>query len=315
MSPEQLIERENQLDAADGIRHAFAQVNGLKLHYACRGDPSQPLMLFVHGFPEFWYEWRELMMAFSDRYFAVALDMRGFNLSDKPASLKEYRAKHILEDLRQLILHLGKRDCILVGHDWGGALTWGFAAQQPAMVSRFIAINAAHTWVFAQALAHDPGQQAASAYMLRFRQPGMEEELSRDQCAALFDKLGRDGQPATWLDAAARARYLANWQAPGSLTGGLNYYRASPMTPPGDREPGTASLQLDREAFKVKVPTLVIWGEQDRALLPCLLEGLDEFVADLRIARNPQGSHWIIHEQPDWVHTTMRNWLDTIDAR
>lgn len=290
------------------MEHRYAEVNGIRLHYVEEGkDNEAPLMLFVHGFPEFWYCWREQLAEFGRDHRAVALDLRGHNLSDKPEGVDAYRVKPLLEDLRQLIEHLqqGREDksCILVAHDWGGAIAWTFAAIHPQYVKRLVIINAPHTVPFARALATDPAQQRASDYMLLFRSAKAERVLAEDNHRRLLGMF--DGA----LQEADVPHYLAAWSQPGALTGALNLYRASPLYPPSADDPGAAALRLDPALLRVPVPTLVIWGEADTALLPVLLEGLEDLVPDLRIVRVPDGSHWVIHERPQAVNRAIRDFL------
>jgi pimeloyl-ACP methyl ester carboxylesterase len=283
--------------------------NGTRLHYASAGDPGRPLILFLHGFPEFWFEWQAQLEAFGSDWHAVAPDLRGFNLSDQPTGVSAYRARHIAEDLRLLIGHLGARKCVLVAHDWGGAIAWNMAISWPALFSRMVIINAPHPYLFAQALIHDPLQQQASAYMNFFRKPGVEVLLAEDDFArmeALF--LGMGQGPAAWFGGALRDRYRENWGR--GLTGGVNYYRASPLYPPADGDPGPLALTLDPQDFLVRVRTLVIWGERDVALSVRLLEGLELFVDRLEIVRVAQGSHWVVHEEPELVCALIRGFLE-----
>lgn len=296
------------------MEHKFATVNGVRLHYVTAG--SGPLILFVHGFPEFWYAWHNQLSEFSRDHQSVALDMRGFNLSDKPAEVKDYRAKYLVEDLRQLILALGHTRCVLVAHDWGGAAAWNLAAEHPEMVSKLVIINSPHPITFARALREDAGQIAASQYMLLLRNAKAERVLSQDnfqRLAGMFSE-NSDGSNGTAqiLTAEEQALYREAWAQPGALTGGLNYYRASPLYPPSpeqDGDPGAAALSLDPAMFTVRVPTLIVWGERDKALLPVLLEGIEEVVTDLRIRRIPEGSHWVVHEYPEVVNRAIREFL------
>ncbi|MFA6314044.1 MAG: alpha/beta hydrolase [Sterolibacterium sp.] len=296
------------------LEHHYASVNGIRLHYVSCGAATQPLMLFVHGFPEFWYAWHDQLQEFSNGYHAVALDMRGFNLSDKPPDVKAYRAKHLVEDLRQLILALGHQSCILVAHDWGGAAAWNLAAEHPEVVEKLVIINSPHPIPFAKALRDAPAQIAASQYMLLFREARAERVMAEnnfERLAAIFKYFG-DGNSA--LTAAEQALYREAWAQPGALTGGLNYYRASPLYPPshdGTGDPGAAALTLDPAMFMVRVPTLILWGERDQALLPVLLEGIEEVVPDVRIQRIPEGSHWVVHEFPAVVNRAIRDFADT----
>jgi pimeloyl-ACP methyl ester carboxylesterase len=301
--------RDSQLSDAR-IEHRYANLsNGMRLHYACTG--AGPLILFVHGFPEFWYEWKDQLAAFSRDHRAVALDMRGYNLSSKPAEVKAYRAKHLVEDLRLLIDVLGGKPCLLVAHDWGGATAWNFAAQFPDYVSRLIIINAPHPVVFARELRANPAQQKASAYMNLFRSDKAERVLSENNYARLsrmtLDSWARNGGAATDAD---RQAYLMAWSQPSALTGGLNYYRASPLHPPESADGlGTAAPELDPAQFYVQVPTLVIWGERDEALLLGNLGGLEAHVSDLVVRRVPDASHWIVHERPELVNALIREFV------
>lgn len=290
----------------------FAQLsNGIRLHYAASGDPAAPLMLFVHGFPEAWFAWEAQLAAFGVDHFAVAPDLRGFNLSSKPAEVEQYRADRIVEDLKLLIEALGHSRAIVVAHDWGGAIAWSLAILAPQWVERLIILNAPHPYPFARALRHDPAQQKASAYMNWFRKPGTENLLAQDDFRNLDAAFRGPEGPAAWYTPQVRARYHAMWSTPGEggshpMTGGLNYYRASALHPPTADDPGFDPARMKPEDWTVHVPTRVIWGEADTALLPVLLDGLDELVPDLRVTRVPQASHWLIHEQPEAVGALIR---------
>ncbi|MDK9704295.1 MAG: alpha/beta hydrolase [Sulfuritalea sp.] len=295
------------------MEHFFAPVNGIKLHCAAEGAADAPLMLFIHGFPEFWYAWKSQLEEFGKDHRAVAFDLRGHNLSDKPEGVDAYRVKPLLEDLRQLIEHLqaGKTDtsCILVAHDWGGAIAWTFAAAYPQYVKKLVIINAPHTVPFARALAHDPVQQEASHYMLLLRHPKAERVLQENNYERLLKMFSRTADGRCALSDEEIPLYRAAWSQPGALSCALNFYRASPLYPPTADDPGGAALKLDPATLTVRVPTLVIWGEADAALGAVLLDGLEELVPDLRIERIPEGSHWVIHEQPQRVGTAIRKFL------
>lgn len=281
---------------------------GIRLHYAQAGAPDAPLMLFLHGFPEFWYAWRALLPAFGADFHAVAPDLRGFNLSSKPAAVQAYRAGAIVQDLRGLMRGLGHSRCTLVAHDWGGAAAWTLAIAHPELVERLVILNSPHPVSFARALAEDPAQQAASEYMNWLRQPGSEERLAADDCALLrgfFLRMGGD----SWFRGEVVDAYQAAWAQPGALTGGVNYYRATPLHPPTATEAGARAVNLRAEDFIVRVPTLVIWGERDTALLPGLLDGLERCVPDLKLVRWPQASHWLIHEDPVQAIEEIRNFV------
>lgn len=287
------------------LQHRYAEVNGVRLHYATAG--SGPLMLFVHGFPEFWYAWRNLLPQFARDHQVVAPDTRGINLSSKPEGAKAYHVAQVTEDLRQLVAHLGHERCVLVGHDWGGACAWNFAMRHPECVERLVVINAPHPVTFARELRDSPAQRQASDYMRLLRSDKAERVLAESdfaRLAAFFREWA-----GTAADGETLAAYRAAWSQPGALTAGLSYYRASPLYPP---EPGAAPTHLPAlrpEDFTVRVPTLVIWGERDSALLPGLLDGLEACVPDLRVERIADASHWVVHEHPARVGALIRSFV------
>ncbi len=284
----------------------------LRLHYASCGDERRPLLLLLHGFPEGWFGWRAVMPAFARRFRVVAPDLRGYGRSDKPEGIDAYRAGAIVADLDALVDALGHDRCVLVGHDWGGALAWAFAIAHPERVERLVILNAPHPVPFARALAHDAAQQAASAYMNWLRRPGSEEVLARDGFARLEAMLASMGD-AQWFDARARGEYHEDWSRPGALRAAVNYYRASALHPPQEEDAKAAPVPaLDASRFVVRVPTLVLWGERDTALLPVLLDGLERLVPQLRIVRLPEATHWLVHEQPERVAREIVAFVDDV---
>jgi epoxide hydrolase 4 len=291
------------------LEHHYADVNNVRLHYVTSGEQkNRQLVLFVHGFPEFWYEWENQLLEFGKDYFAVAPDLRGFNLSSKPTEVKQYRAHHIVEDLRQLAAHLGYEKFILVAHDWGGAAAWQMAISHPQLIEKLIIINSPHPLTFMRELIHNPAQQAASEYMNFFRTDKAEPTLQENNYARLVGMMTKWGDNA-WFTDAVKAKYIEAWSQPGALTGGLNYYRSTPMYPPTENDPGPKALKLDPAQFHVRVPALAIWGEQDVALLTTNLDGLGEYVSDLTIKRIPDGSHWVSHEKPALVNQLIREFI------
>jgi pimeloyl-ACP methyl ester carboxylesterase len=291
------------------FKSQFADVNGIRLHYVSVGQGK--LIMFVHGFPEFWAEWENQLIEFGSDHQAVALDMRGYNLSAKPEDVGAYHARDLIEDLRALAGHLGHQKFILVAHDWGGAVAWSVAMRHPECIEKLIIINAPHPAVFARELLNSPEQQKASQYMLLFRSPKAERVLSENSYARLMDVLFQFG--SKWeMTEQVRLKYIEAWSQPGALTGGLNYYRASPLYPPTspeDVQKISGILNLPREMLAVKVPTLVIWGEEDQALLTGNLDGLEEYVDHLTVRRIPDGTHWVTHEQPERVNGIIRDFL------
>lgn len=284
--------------------HAYAQVNGIRLHYVAEGQG--PLVLFLHGFPEFWYAWKAQLAEFGRDHLAVAPDLRGYNLSEKPTDVAQYAVPLLVEDVRALADQFsGDRPFTLVGHDWGGVVAWAFALAHPQRLERLVIVNAPHPAIFARELRSNPAQQQASQYMLLFRSDRAEALLAANN----YERLVEGTFPMSEED---RAAYITAWSQPGALTGGLNYYRAARVGPPaGGEEQRQPAGQpgADSAAQVVRVPTLVIWGERDTALLTGNLDGLEQFVPRLTVERIPDGSHWVIHEQPARINTLIRSFL------
>ncbi|HUO32385.1 MAG TPA: alpha/beta hydrolase [Bryobacteraceae bacterium] len=286
------------LMAQTSWHHRYAEVNGVKLHYVEQGKGE--LILFLHGFPEFWYEWKDLLPEFARDHHAVAPDMRGYNLSAHPEPVEAYRVPLIVEDVRALAAKLKARRFILAGHDWGGVIAWAFAAAHPEMLDKLIIVNAPHPTVFARELAENPAQQKASAYFNLFNSPQAEKFLEQNDFATL------QGLIKPWASPADVKEYLADWGR--GLTGGLNYYRAARLHSPTN---GAQSAQANTlpPMPPIDVPTLVIWGEKDTALLTGNLNGLDQYVKHLTVRRIPDGTHWVIHEKTAEVIGYMRDFL------
>ena len=283
------------------LRDNYANVNGLRLHYVSSG--TGPLILFLHGFPEFWYAWKNQLTDFGCDHRAVALDMRGFNLSDKPSDVAQYRLSVLVEDIRAFAAHLSPdKKFTLVGHDWGGFVAWAFAIAHPEALEKLVIINAPHPAVFARLLASDPAQQKASEYMALFRSDQAEQILSANNFDILANKVMVFGSKNGPLP-EDKPEYIKAWSQPGALTGGLNYYRANRLSTSPLADGANAS------SFVVNVPTLVIWGEKDPAMVPQNLDGLAEFVPQLTVKRIPEASHWLVHRQSSEVNAYIREFV------
>ncbi|MGY2492521.1 alpha/beta fold hydrolase [Cupriavidus sp. CP313] len=291
------------------VRHHYPVLNGFRLHYAACGDPDQPLLLFVHGFPESWLAWREQLQAFGEHYYAVALDTRGINESEGPTELRGYRAGNMVADLAALLDHLGRDRCVLVGHDWGGSIACAFAIAHPRRLHGLVMINAVHPAVFLRELLHNPAQQAASGYMDALTAEEGEQAVCADDFAYLSAMLAQGGHLPAWFE-ATRHEYRRAWSQPGSVRAGLSYYAASPLHPGALRKGGPGAAGFDDEAVMLRMPTLVIWGERDRFLLPGCLEGLSRYVRDLRVERIADASHWVVHEQGPKVNRLITEFLN-----
>ena len=291
--------------AKEMFEHEYADINSIRLHYVTAGKGR--LVMFLHGFPEFWYEWKNQLSEFGRDYQAVAPDMRGYNLSSKPADVAQYRTRYLIEDVRALAEHLGHKRFILVAHDWGGGVAWPFAMHHPQYLDKLVIVNAVHPAIFLRELRDNPAQQKASQYILVHRTPEAEDILSKNNYALLVSNLLEDGMNKGYFTEEDKKAYIKAWSQPGALTGGLNYYRAAHLGSfTGESDD---VLSADPSLFTVKVPTLVIWGEKDKWLLTGNLKGLDRYVPNLTVKRIPDGSHWVIHEKPALVNSYIRDFI------
>lgn len=295
------------------LNQEYVVVNGIGLHCTVAG--TGPLILFLHGFPEFWYQWRKQLVEFSKDHLVVAPDMRGYNLSDKPAEVDEYALPYLVEDIRGLADHFSyNKRFILVGHDWGGFVAWAFASAHPGYLEKLVIINAPHPSLFERLLSSDPAQQNASLYIPKLRLKQAEQKLSANNYAALVDIVLNADLPTGAFTEEDKAEYIKAWSQPGALTGALNYYRANRLgvlapTPDSELESELRAASAGVVELIVEVPTLVIWGERDTALVMRNVDELDGFVPQLTIKRVPDGSHWIIHEKPNDVNFYIRGFI------
>jgi pimeloyl-ACP methyl ester carboxylesterase len=283
----------------------IALPHGVTLSCRACGPRDAPLLLFVHGFPEAAFVWDALLERFGARWHCVAPNLRGYERSSRPAEVDAYRPKHLVADLAALVDALGAPAEAVVAHDWGGAVAWNLAALRPTLMKRLAIVNAPHPAAFLRELKSNAEQQRASAYMNLLVRPDAAALLAEHDYRRLWQAFGA----APWLDDAMRARYRAVWDA--GLDGPLNYYRASPLRPPLSPDDPLLRLELQDEAVTVHLPTLVVWGERDTALLPALLDGLERWVPNLTCLREPEASHWIVHEQPQRVGDALERFVQT----
>ena len=271
---------------------------GVTLNVATGGARGGEAIVFLHGFPESHRTWREVAPALAADHFVVCPDQRGFGASDKPQDVEHYRTDRIVEDLIALADALEIGRFTLVGHDWGGAVAWLAALRHPDRIRRLVIVNAPHPLIFQKSLIEDPAQRAASQYITAFRNPGMEQALQAMGLEAFYAKTFASHADVSNVSDEERARYLADWAAPGALTAMLNWYRASEVIVPAPGEEAALPFWTRLPFPSVKVPTLVIWAMRASALLPVQLDGLDALVEDLRIVRVPDAGHVVPWEKP-----------------
>lgn len=279
------------------LRHEYVQVNGIRVHYVTAG--RGPLVLLLHGFPEFWYAWRHQIPALAEHFTVVAPDQRGYNETDKPAW--GYEIDVLVADVLGLIEALGHERAIVVGHDWGGAVAWATAIARPHRVERLAILNAPHPAVFAEHLRTNRAQQRRSWYMGFFLLPALPELAFKANDYALLERIFREQIPAGTFGDEDLAAYKDALSKPGALTAALNWYRAAGRQ-------GARGLYTGTQ-MRCDVPTLLIWGEADVALGPELVDGTAQYVPDLTVRRLPGVSHWVQQEAPAQVNRFLLEFL------
>ena len=287
-----------------GLTHQYATVNGIRMHWAEQG--SGPLVVLLHGFPEFWYSWRHQMPALAAAGFrVVAPDQRGYNLTEKPHGIAAYGIDHLVADVAALIGALGEVRAAIVGHDWGGGVAWSFAARHPELTRRLAVLNCPHPAAMQRALRRDPRQMLRSWYILFFQLPKLPELALRAQNYRAIEQAlrGMALQPGTFSDEDIRA-YKSAAAQPGALSAAINWYRAAARefrrTPP---------------LPKITLPTLLIWATQDRALGVELTHGMARWVDDLTLRYIPRTSHWVQQERPEVVNRLLLDFLSASEPR
>lgn len=287
----------------------IALPTGVTLNVQTGGARGGEPIVLLHGFPESHRTWRAVAPALADDFFVIAPDQRGFGASDKPEGVEAYATDRILEDLIALADTLELDRFTLVGHDWGGAVAWLAALRHPDQLKRLVIVNSPHPLVFQKSLIEDEAQRAASQYMNAFRNPAMEQGIEAMGIEAFFAKSFGAHVDLAAIPAEERARYIADWSRPGALNAMLNWYRASGIVVPLPGEEAAMPGWTNGPFPRVTMPTLVIWGLKDKALLPVQLDGLDALVDDLRIAATPEAGHFIPWEHPDFVVAAIRDFL------
>lgn len=282
---------------------------GVDLDVAIAGDPANPALIFLHGFPESHRTWRHQFAEFARDYHVIAPDQRGYAGSSKPEGVENYAADKPVADLLALADALGVDRFTLVGHDWGGAIAWLAALRHPDRVARLVIINAPHPLIFQRSMFDGSGQRRASQYMRFLRDTTIDQGLIGKGLEAFFDSIFVKHLVSA-VAGHDRAAYLDEWGHPGAMTAMLNWYRAGSFIVPETDDTETKCPDWVNAPFPpVQPPTLVIWGMQDKALMPVQLEGLDALVPHLTIVRVPDAAHFVPWEDPESVNRAMRAWL------
>jgi len=294
---------ENLSSLESSVRHGYAQVGDVRLHYAESGG-GERLVLLLHGFPECWYSWRHQLEALGARFRVVAPDMRGYNLSDKPAGVKDYVIERLVDDVTGLIRHFGASEAAVVGHDWGAAVAWAVAQRHPEYVWKLAALQVPPPAVWAKNVTLK--QLLRSWYMFFFQLPALPEWfVSRDDFAAVEKTFRTTARPGTFTDTDI-AVFKSALRQPGAVTGGINYYRANfgaRLRRAWERKP------YAREEL-IRVPTLFVYGEQDMAIVPETVQGVGDYIdapyTEVRLGRS---GHWVQQESPTEINAALLRFL------
>ena len=270
------------------VTHHNAHNDGVKIHYATAGD-SGPLVVMIHGFPDFWYSWNEQIKALQSTHRVAAMDLRGYNRSDKPKGLENYAIPELVSDVVSVIRDMGEKKGVIVGHDWGGMGAWQFAMMQPEMTDRLIVLNLPHPKGLNRELANNPDQQRNSQYARNFQQPDAHKQLDAER---LIRWVKGEAKRAKYIEAMKRSDFESM----------LNYYKRNYPRPPYKEDIS--------EPVRLNMPVLLIHGLDDWALLPGALNQTWEWLdSDLTLVTVPGAGHFVHHDKPDFINRTLKMWL------
>lgn len=285
-----LIVTGSAADLDSRVKHGYADSNGVKIHYASLGEG--PLIVMIHGFPDFWYTWRAQMEALSDKFQCVAIDQRGYNLSDKPKGVENYDMRLLVGDVAAVIKSLGRDKAIIVGHDWGGAVAWQFALNLPQMTDRLIILNLPHPRGLSHALATDPQQQKNSAYARAFQQADAASKLTPEMLAGFLPIKDPD----------VKQKYIEAFRR-SDIEAMLNYYKRNYPREPYTEDPNAPVV-------KTQMSVLMFHGLNDQALLSGALNNTWDWMGkDLTLVTIPGAGHFVQQDAADLVSRSMRAWL------
>jgi len=274
------------------VEEKYIETNGIKLHTIIAGS-GEPLIL-LHGFPDFWYGWKNVILGLKDKFKLIVPDMRGYNLSDKPDGIENYKLEILIEDIKGLSEQLKLGKFTLAGHDWGGMVSWTLAEKYPEILKKLIILNAPHPKIYRKLVTKDVSQKKASRYIKRFYEEGENFLYEKNFEALQLSVFGTAKKKNAFSD-LDKEKYIEAWSQPGALAGAVNYYRAN--------------RRYEQWSGIINVPTLVIFGMKDIFVLPKVLVGLEDFVKDLKIVRIENASHWLMHDDPELVNSAIQKFI------
>jgi len=277
-------------DLLEKVEHGFAENDGVKIHYASLGEG--PLVILIHGFPDFWYSWRHQMPALAEKYHVVAIDQRGYNESDKPEGQEQYDLDLLMGDVLAVIKHLGQEKAIIAGHDWGGMVAWWTAMHHPEAVDKLIILNLPHPKCLTRELAINPEQQANAAYARGFQEEGVPKVINPQALAFIVCSKEPEAMPI----------YQAAFEK-SSMEGMLNYYKQNYPREPYQQDP--------RDLPRVKAPVLQFHGLKDTALHANGLNNTWDWLDNSwTLVTVPNAEHWVHHDAAEVVTSNILGWLE-----
>lgn len=282
------------MESIKGVQEKYIEIeHGIKLHTIIAGS-GEPIIL-LHGFPDFWYGWKNIIEGLKDEFKLVVPDTRGINLSSKPEGVENYTTDILTMDVKLLseALNLGK--FTLVGHDWGGAIAWAFGHKYPELLKKLVIINAPHPKVFRKKIEGSAKQRRSSGYIFQLLKPGGEQGLLKNDMLGLKVSVFKTTVNKDAFTEEDKQMYIEAWSQPNSVLSGVNYYRAN--------------VNIEQSSGVINVPTLVIHGMKDKFVRPLVLEGLSEYVKDLTIVKAENSSHWVMHDEPELVIKSIEEFI------
>jgi len=292
----------------------IALSTGISMNVAESGRSDGIPVILLHGFPESHRTWARLAPLIDARFRLIMPDLRGFGDSDRPQDVADYSTDILVADLFALADSLGVERFALVGHDWGGAIAWAAAIRGNPRIERLAIVNSPHPFLFQKSLIEDADQRAASQYITAFRTPGMEAGIARMGFGAFFEKSFAKHVDLAKISPGERAQYIADWSRPGGLTAMFNWYRASHLIVPAAGVMVPIPDWVLRAIPKIRVPVRVIWGLDDKALLPVQLENIGEVGDDVEVVPLKGVGHFAPWEAPDAVAGALLPFLDEAQA-
>ena len=279
----------------ESLEEKYIEVNGVKLHTMIVGS-GEPIIL-LHGFPDFWYGWKYVILGLKDEYKVIIPDTRGINLSDKPEKEEDYGISFLASDIVELSKKLNLGKFTMVGHDRGGVIAYYFAFKYPELLKKLIICNSSHPAIHRKKMKTDDKQRRSGGYLSQLMKPGAEESFFRNDMLALkatvFGTARRKGAHSE----EDKQKYIEAWSQPNAILNGINYYRANKY--------------VSKEIGNIEVPTLVIHGMKDNFIRPSTLEGLSDYIKDLKIVKAENASHWVMHDAPELVSSSIREFVSS----